>query len=135
MQRDKELSITEAGIINCWAHPFDSPVEIYPNMRANLNKLVLYTFLASFPSLIAGQCSSPQPIHLCCRSLAPYSSNSYVWEHICGYSGVTDPTVPVVGGCANLVPWSVYPNHHVHAVAECTSTATSLVFTTFVVNP
>ena len=68
-------------------------------------KFVLPAALLSLSSLAEGQCSSPRSIHLCCRSLQPYSNNQYVWENICGYPGVEDTTVPVAGGCANLEPW------------------------------
>lgn len=73
---------------------------------AILNKLALPIVQLFFLPLVASQCSSSMPIHLCCLDVEPYSSNSYVWENICGFPGVNDTSVLVAGDCS-MIPWWV----------------------------
>lgn len=47
----------------------------------------------------ATSCPSERPNHLCCRSLGPFSDNEYVWENICGITGV-DANVSTAAGCS-----------------------------------
>ncbi|KZV68798.1 hypothetical protein PENSPDRAFT_581884 [Peniophora sp. CONT] len=57
--------------------------------------------LLAFAAAAAAQCTSSQPDGLCCRSLAPFSSNSYVWTNICGITGVP-PDTPTASFCEQI---------------------------------
>ncbi|KAI0269869.1 hypothetical protein BC834DRAFT_841617 [Gloeopeniophorella convolvens] len=67
-------------------------------------KFVALIATALYTAAVSAQsCPTAQPNHLCCRSLAPFSSNSYVWETICGITGV-DPNSQTASFCEELVP-------------------------------
>ncbi|KAI0051121.1 hypothetical protein FA95DRAFT_1485968 [Auriscalpium vulgare] len=59
--------------------------------------------LALVTRTVADACPASQPNHLCCRSLAPFSANSYVWTNICGITGV-DPSTETASFCSELSP-------------------------------
>ncbi|KAI0069893.1 hypothetical protein K474DRAFT_956995 [Panus rudis PR-1116 ss-1] len=50
---------------------------------------------------VAAQCGGSQPLHLCCRTVAPWSSNSGVWGNICGVFP-TDPNTLMGGACEEV---------------------------------
>ncbi|KAI0061637.1 hypothetical protein BV25DRAFT_1826347 [Artomyces pyxidatus] len=53
------------------------------------------------PCIAAQSCPTGQSNHICCRSLAPFSANSYVWENVCGITGVA-PDTPTASFCEPL---------------------------------
>ncbi|KAI0785921.1 hypothetical protein C8Q75DRAFT_293666 [Abortiporus biennis] len=55
--------------------------------------------LLAIASKAEAQCPIDRSLSLCCRSLENFSSNSYVWENICGFHDPVDPTTLVAGGC------------------------------------
>ncbi|VDB85571.1 unnamed protein product [Peniophora sp. CBMAI 1063] len=59
------------------------------------------TTLLALVAIAAAQCTTSQPTGLCCRSLAPFSSNSYVWTNICGITGVP-PDTPTASFCDQI---------------------------------
>ena len=60
--------------------------------------------LLALVSVAVAQCTPTQPTGLCCRSLAPFSSNSYVWTNICGITGVP-PDTPTASFCDTITAW------------------------------
>ncbi|EIM85867.1 uncharacterized protein STEHIDRAFT_157401 [Stereum hirsutum FP-91666 SS1] len=46
-------------------------------------------------------CPSNATNHLCCRTLAPFSDNAYVWENVCGITNVPS-TTPTASFCSEL---------------------------------
>ncbi|KAH7915408.1 hypothetical protein BJ138DRAFT_1142018 [Hygrophoropsis aurantiaca] len=55
---------------------------------------------------VRADCPAASPISLCCTTLQPYSSNSYVWENICGFSA--DASTPIGSMCSSTSSCTVY---------------------------
>ncbi|KZT06214.1 uncharacterized protein LAESUDRAFT_726029 [Laetiporus sulphureus 93-53] len=66
-------------------------------MHNVLRSSSVYSVLALI-GLVAGSCSSPYSLSLCCISLGPYSDNAYVWENECGFDS-SDESILVAAGC------------------------------------
>ncbi|KAH8101439.1 hypothetical protein BXZ70DRAFT_92564 [Cristinia sonorae] len=75
--------------------------ERQPNMRASITVTVFSTVFAAIA--VSATCPSAQPVHLCCRNVAPWSSNSGVWGGICGVTPA-DPNTPMGGACISNMP-------------------------------
>jgi len=54
--------------------------------------------IVSLAGLVAGSCEAPYAISMCCISLAPYTDNAYVWNDVCGNTGLNE-NVLVASGC------------------------------------
>ncbi|KAJ3483821.1 hypothetical protein NLI96_g6058 [Meripilus lineatus] len=94
-----------------------------------MRAVAIVSILASLPALVAATCAAPRPLQYCCRSLQPYYKNKYVWENICGYSGVADQNVPVAGGCAKLEPCNIYGLYNVccESLIPCPSSTDGVI--------
>ena len=60
-----------------------------------------------FAVVAYASCPSAMPLSLCCRSLAPFSDNEYVWENVCGIT-VPDTSLLTAAGCESSTTWWVF---------------------------
>lgn len=66
--------------------------------------VVIAPIFYAVATVTAQNCTADRPAQLCCRTLAPFSSNQVVWENVCGVKDV-DQSMSVVSFCDEVVPW------------------------------
>lgn len=64
----------------------------------------IFALLAAAHTTFAASCADPQPLHLCCRAVAEWKTNSAVWGGICGVTPA-DPDTLMGGGCEEAASW------------------------------